>query len=137
VEFNKIRGMENRDDYKLIFYSVHEILDGSHYDGVNSFAPDKITCSEYSLTRPAFKFTTDKEKIFLIYVIEINQIITKEIIKSWINYSQECSFLRIIVPEEIKTNVESILAREISHYEVLPFRFRKKGRSNRIVEIDM
>lgn len=124
--------MENRDDYKLIFYVVHAILDNSYYDSVAAFAPDKITCSEYSLYRPAFQFTTKKdvkEEFFLIYVIEINHNITNEIIQSWINHSKNCDFLFLYVPEEIKINIESRLAREISNYSVISFRIEKKGRN--------
>jgi hypothetical protein len=138
VETRKmIKMMEDNNDYKLVFYTLHEILDNSYYNGVNSFAPDKNTCSEYSLSRPAIQFSTNEETNFLRYVIEINRNITKEIIQSWIKHSQGCNHLFIIVPEEIKTNVESILVREISNYSVIPFRIEMKGKINRTVKIDI
>jgi len=128
--------MVNRDDYKLVFYAVHGILDNSYYDGVNSFAPDKISCSEYSLNRPAFQFLTKKDKdenFTLIYVIEINHIITNEIIQSWINHSKNCNWLFLFVPEEIKPNVEISIAKEISNYSVISYRIEQKGKNRNVI----
>ncbi|MGA2408252.1 MAG: hypothetical protein ABSF81_16085 [Bacteroidales bacterium] len=131
--------MEYRNDYKLVFFTLHEKLDDSYYNGVNSFAPEKISCSDYSLSKPAIKFLTKNENkgsALLTYVIEINEIITNEIIQSWINHSKACKFLYIIVQEKIKANVESILAKEISNYSVIPFHFERKEGNNRNVIIE-
>lgn len=126
------------DDYRSVFYTLHGILDNSYYNSVNPFAPNKLTNSEYSLSTPAFQFTTnEKEEVSLIYIIEINHIISNDIIHSWIRHSEKCNFLCLFVPNDISSNVESLLASKISNYKVCPFHFEKKGKNNRNVIIEL
>lgn len=128
--------MENKDDYKLVYSSLHGLLDTICYDGVNSFAPDKISCSEYSLNRPAIQFKSKIEKAYFIYVIEVNRVISNDIIQSWINYSKICTLLYIIVPDEIKANIELVLVKEIFNYSVVPYQIRIDNNNNRTAIIN-
>lgn len=125
--------MEKRDvnnDYLRVLSVLQVKLIDSRIDRVTSSVPQFHHINNvYSITDPAIKYGS-KEMPLTIYDIEIyTPHIGDEIIQKWINHSSSCICYRLLVPEEIKANVESICVRVgMTNYEVIPYHIEKKGK---------
>lgn len=124
--------MVRHSDYYLIQTSLIAELDKQKYK-THSRPIMRLSEPEYSFSEPSITVQTDSKAPLVIYDIEIEDKVTDRIIRKWIRHSSTCRFIYLIVPQAMKEMADSICAKELVNYLVVPFRFVKSG-SNRTVE---
>ena len=118
--------------YRLVLLKLVHILHQSRLDDLNSFVTKMESSNHYNGTEPSIKFFVN-EKLSVIYDIEVLPDHNPIILTKWIKHSSKCSFLFLIVPEEVKPKVESICANHIHNCEVKSFRLETNGPNTEVI----
>lgn len=124
--------MNKSNDYLLVLINLIDELDKEKYNK-NSLPLKRTVSSNYSLVKPSVQVQTSEDAPLIIYDIEIEIEISKEMIDKWKRNAALCSFMYLIVREEISKLVEDVCARELNNYMVIPFRFEKDGNNRNVL----